>query len=393
VNKGIDLALVFIIIGYQLYDAIRKNAEFLATIAITLMVITAVISDSSFITFFILLITAITTHMLFFYKQWSRLHIFSLFMVYMAHLLWLFNNPVMGHEMRTVESPDFNILFFFGYAVTYTLSIFITKEKLESNGPLISIAIWNALGFSFLLLLIIPTFYKESYALIFGAIAVYCLIFSVLLKLKSDRDFARATYASFGFAALSVAVYGFYGLPSAFLLLVLQSLLVVSIALWYRSKIIVVANAFLFVSILLIYLVISDSSDFTNFAFAITALATARILGWRRERLTLKTDIFRNMYLLIAFSMILYSLNQALPSNYVTLAWTATAIGFFLLSNILGNIKYRYLSILTIVITGGHLFFVDLGQMDVLYRVIAFLVFALITLGVSLYYTKKLRKK
>lgn len=392
-QKGIDLVLVFIIIGLQLYHAIRKNAEFLATLAITLSVITAVVVDYSYITFLILTFTAITTHLLFFKKLWWRLHVYSLFIVYLAHLLWLFGNPILGHQMKVVDSPDYNILFLFGYAIIYSLSIFIPKERLETNGKLISIAIWNALGFSFLLLIIIPSFYKESYPLIFSAISVYCLAFSVVLKLKLNRNFAPATYASFGFAALSVAVYGFFGLPDAFLLLVIQSLLVVSLALWYRSQIIVVANAFLFISILLLYLFISDSINFTNFAFAITALATARILGWRKERLSLKTDIFRNIYLMLAFSMILYGLNQALPSNYVTLAWTATAIGFFLLSVLLGNIKYRYLSILTIVITGGHLFFVDLGQMDVFYRVIAFLVFALITLGVSLYYTKKIREK
>jgi len=392
-QKGIALILIFVIIGFQLYDAIRKNKELLASFAITLSVITAVIADYSYITFLILIFSAVATLLLFFKKLWWRLHIFSLFLVYLAHLIWLFNNPVLGHSIGIVESPDYNILFLFGYAIIYSLSIFIPSERLESNGKLISIAIWNALGFSFLLLIIIPSFYEASYPLIFSAISVYCLVFSVILKLRLDRNFAPATYASFGFAALSVAVYGFFGLPDAFLLLVLQSLLVVTMALWYRSQIIVVANAFLFISILLLYLIISDSNDFTNFAFAFAALATARILGWRKERLTLKTDIFRNIYLMLAFSMILYGLNQALPSNYVTLAWTATAIGFFLLSVLLGNIKYRYLSILTIVITGGHLFFVDLGQMDVFYRVIAFLVFALITLGVSLYYTKKIRKK
>lgn len=106
----------------------------------------------------------------------------------------------------------------------------------------------------------------------------------------------------------------------------------------------------------------------------------------------METEMFRNIFLVIAFFMILLSLNQALPSEYVTLAWTASSIGFFILSIILKNIKYRYLSILTIVVTGGHLFFVDLGQMEIGFRVVAFLVFAIISLGVSLYYTKRIHK-
>lgn len=390
---AMDLLLLFIIIGIQAYHAIRKNSEFLGTIAIMLCIATAIFSDSTNITFLILLITAIATLILFYQKLWWRLLLFSLFMVYLTHMLWLFNNPIMGNPTRIVVMPQHNILFLLGYGIIYALSVFIPKEKLASNGVLISTSIWNALCFSFLLLLNIPSFYAENYSFIFTAIACFCLIFAVILKLKSSRTFAPATYACIGFMAFSVAVYGFSGLPDAYFLLVLQSLLVVSMALWFRSQIIVVTNSFLFGSILLIYLISAESVDVINFAFAFTAFATARILSWRKERLTLETEVFRNGYLLVVFFMVLYSLNHALPSQYVTLAWTGAAIVFFMLSVLLRKIKYRWMSILTIVVTGGHLFFIDLGQMEIGYRVIAFLVFAVISIGVSLYYTKRIHKK
>lgn len=392
-QKEIVLFFLFVLIGIQFYIAIKKKSEFLASIAILFCIATAIFSDSTYLTFSILLFTAISSLYLFYHKVWWRFYIYSLFMVYIAHLLWLFGNPIMGHSLGVVESPQHNILFLIGYAFIHSTSIFIPKEKLESNVALISITIWNALFFSLLLLLIIPSFYKENYILIFIAIAFFNLLFSVILKIKSVRDFAPATYACIGFIALSIAVYGYAGLPSSYFLLVLQSFLVVSMALWFRSKIIVVANAFLFISILLIYLISSDSISSINFAFAFTALATARILNWRQERLTLKTDGFRVVYLLVGFFMVLYSLNQALPSYYVTLAWTAAAIGFFLLSILLHKIKYRHLAILGIIITGGHLFFIDLSQMEIGYKVIAFLVFAIISLGFSLYYTKRINKK
>lgn len=392
-SMGIDLLLLFIIIGIQAYHAIRKNSELLGIIAITLCITTAIFSDSTYITFMILTITAIGALILFYQKLWWGLLISSLFMVYLTHLMWLLSNPVMGNQMKIVELPQYNILFLLGYGIIYAFSIFVSKEKLESNTALISTSIWNALCFSFLILLNIVPFYAENYALIFTAIASFCLIFAVILKLKSSRNFAPATYACFGFMAFSAAVYGFSGLPDAYFLLVLQSLLVVSMALWFRSQIIVVANSFLFVSILLIYLITSESVDVINFAFAFTAFATARILSWKKERLTLETEVFRNVYLFVVFFMVLFSLNHALPSQYVTLAWTASAIVFFILSIVLGKIKYRWMSILTIVVTGGHLFFIDLGQMEIGYRVIAFLVFAVISMGVSLYYTKRIHKK
>ncbi len=392
-QEAVVIGLLFIIIALLMYYALKKQSELRAALAITFCIATAIFSDSAFITFPILTITAVTTLVLFNIRLWWKLHIYSLIMVYLSHLLWMVGNPLMGHPFGLVESSETSLFFIFGYAIVYVLSIYIPKAKLESNMVLISITIWNALAFSLLMLVIIPKFYAESYILIFTAIAIICLLLSVSLKKRAVRDFAPATYACFGFMALSVAIYGYAGLPNAYLLLILESFLVVSMALWFRSKIIVVANAFLFVFILLAYLVTSESIDTVNFAMALTALATARILNWRKERLTLKGEIYRNTYLLIGCLMLLYSLNNILPSNYVTLAWTAIAAGFFLLSILLHNLKYRYLSILTIAVTAGHLFLIDLGQMEIGYRVIAFIVFAVISLGLSLYYTKRMKNK
>ena len=392
-QEAIVIALLFIIIALQMYHALKKQSELRAALAITFCIATAIFSDATYLTFPILIITAITTLVLFNTKLWWRLHIFSLFMVYLSQILWLIGNPVMGHKFGLVESSETSLFFVFGYAIIYVLSIYIPKAKMESNIILISITIWNALAFSLLMLAIIPKYYADTYILIFAGIALFCLLLSISLKKQAVRDFAPATYACFGFMALSIAIYGYAGLPNAYLLLVLESFLVVSMALWFRSKIIVVANAFLFVFILLAYLVTSESIDSVNFAIAFTALATARILNWRKERLTLKGEIYRNTYLLIGCLMLLYSLNNILPSNYVTLAWTAIAFAFFFLSILLHNIKYRYLSILTIAVTAGHLFFIDLGQMEIGYRVVAFIVFAVISLGLSLYYTKRMKKK
>ena len=392
-QKSIGLILVLIIIGLQFLKGVWQKSEFQAGIAVMLCAITAIISDSTYTTLFISILTSIIALLLFYRYAWWRLLIFSLFMVYITQLIWFFSNPVMGHQMKIVENHQFSIIFLFAQGIINALSIFISHEKIKSNGALISIAIWNALFFSFLLLLNTISFYKENYSWIFGAIALFCILYAVLLKIMGSRNFAPATYACFGFMAFSVAVYGFSGIPDVYFLLVLESLLVVTMALWFRSQIIVVANSILFVSLLLIYLTTSPSVNSINFVFALTALVTARILNWKKELLTLKTEVFRNVYLIIVFFMVLFGLSHALPSQYVTLAWTAAAICFFILSVVLHKIKYRWMSILTIIVTGVHLFFIDLSQMEVGYRVIAFLVFAVISLGVSLYYTKQIHKK
>jgi hypothetical protein len=163
-------------------------------------------------------------------------------------------------------------------------------------------------------------------------------------------------------------------------------------ALWFRSKILVVVNTFLYLIIFLVYIFSSPPIDSINFVFALVALLTARILNWKKERLVLKTEVYRNMYLILAFFAVLYGLNHALPTQYVTISWTSVAIVYLVLSILLKNIKYRWMAILTFLVTGGHLLVVDMANMDMGYRVVAFLIFAVISIGVTLYYTKKIKK-
>jgi hypothetical protein len=299
----------------------------------------------------------------------------------------------MGHPLQAVESHEFNIIFLFIYGIIYSSTIIVSKKDNISDNSLGFISIINAMNFSLLISIIALIFYKENYVWIFASIALSCLLFSIFLKRNSKRLFAPAFYACFGFMALSVFIYGYANLPDSYYWLALQSLIVVSMALWFRSKIIVVVNTLLYIFILLVYLISSPPIDNINFVLVVVALATARILNWKKDRLTLKTEIFRNIYLIIAFIMVLYALNHAVPTQYVTLSWTAIAIIYLLLSILLRNIKYRWMSFMTMVFTGGHLLFVDMAKMDMGYKVITFLVFAAISIGLTLYYTKWIKKK
>jgi hypothetical protein len=51
------------------------------------------------------------------------------------------------------------------------------------------------------------------------------------------------------------------------------------------------------------------------------------------------------------------------------------------------------MAFLTLVFTGGHLLFVDMANMDIGFKVIAFLVFAAITIGLTIYYTNWIKKR
>jgi len=152
-------------------------------------------------------------------------------------------------------------------------------------------------------------------------------------------------------------------------------------------------NSVLYMGILVIYLLGTHPVGRISFCFAFVAFATARILNLKKERLTLRTDLMRNMYLAALFLTLLFAFYHAVPGRYITLSWTAVAAGYFLLSFILRNIKYRWMAIATLLVTVIYLFLVDLANLSVGYRVIAFLFLAVISISASLYYTNRMRKR
>ena len=390
---GVGLALVLGLIALLLVHAARRNTEFLAALAVIFLLATAFISDVTHITLVLIAVAAAVSAFLFLWRSWRHLLMASLFLVYLSHFLWLMGNPFLGNPFGVVASHQYNVIYLFIYAAIYALMILAPRKETIPERFYLSILIWNAVLFMLLLLMVVLAFYEDNYAGIFAVVTVICLGFSVVLYLRDARESLPALFACFGFMAMSVSVFGYTGLPNAHLLLAIQSLLVMSMALWYRSRIIVVVNTILFLVILLIYAMAYPSINIINFTFAVVALASARILNWQRERLTLKTDILRNLYLISAFIMVLYSLQHAVPPQYVTLSWTLAAVFYLVMNIILKNVKYRWMAIFTFIATAIYLFVVDLSSLQVGYRVIAFMFLAAISIATSVYYTKRLRKR
>lgn len=91
--------------------------------------------------------------------------------------------------------------------------------------------------------------------------------------------------------------------------------------------------------------------------------------------------------------MLLYTLYHLIPNQYITLSWTAAALLYFVSSIILKNVKYRYMALGSLIAAALYLFIVDLDRIELIYRVIALLFLAIISIGLSFYYTKNLKKK
>jgi hypothetical protein len=391
--KGLVLALMLVVVAVHFYSAMKRDSELSGFFALLLALATALLADYTFFSLPVIMATAGFSVFLLARRGWWRLMSAGMILVYITQGIWLLNNPVMGNPVGAFPSHPFNLISLFVYGTIFSIVPVIRQQGRCPDSIYPSTVLINGISFSTVLLFVVVSYYAAGYVWIFTLISALCLFYSVFLKFRTGRIFDPAFFAIYSFMALSIAVYGYSGLPDALWLLALQSLIVVSWALWFRSKIIVVMNTILFAGILLIYMAFYPPVDKVNIAFVITAFVSARIINWKKERLTLKTEMIRNTYLITLFFTMLFALYHGVAKQYVTLSWTGAAVLYFVLSLILRNIKYRWMAIATVLFTGFYLFFVDLSHLETGYRVLAFLFLAAISLGASVYFTKKVRKR
>jgi hypothetical protein len=392
-NMWIVLLLLILSIAAMIYHADKLKGEFMSIVAIILLVLTALFADSTYFTLSLLVLAALSAMYLFTRNAWKALLILSIFIVYFAHTVWLIGNPVAGHPLGAITSHQNNIIFLFLYGTIYSLIPFVKQNDRFTADIYNAVIIINGLVFSILLLLIVVTFYPLNYVWIFLGISLSCLLYSIILNYRIARKFDASFYANFSFMALSIAVYGNSGLPGSYIFLGWQSLVVLAMAIWFRSSLIVRMNTLLYSAILVAYIATTHPITSYDISFTLIAIISAWILNWQKDRLLLKTEIIRNVYLTITFFAMLYTLYFAVPKDYITISWGIAAVFYMLLSVILKNVKFRWMAILTLIVTVIHLFIFDLAKMEQGYRIIAFIFIGLIILGVSFYYTKKLGRR
>jgi hypothetical protein len=391
-QKSISVLILVLVLGIQLIAGIRNRSQVYTVIGVIFAFCTAVLADSTYITLSLVLITSAAV--VYFYRRfsWEPLLMVTIFLSYIIFILWLFGNPVSGHPMQMISTPQGGIIYLLALGTCFSAAALFREKGTVSDDFLISAIIVNGILFTLILLLMVLRFYAVNYVPLFSGLTLFALAFSTVLHSKSDWNFASAFYALYGFMAMSIALYGIVGFPGVYLLLPLQSLVVVSMALWFRNRLIVVMNSLLFLSILLIYLITSKDASGSDFCFAVVALVSARIINWKSSRLYIKTDLIRNLYMTEGFIMMLLALLHSVPRQFVTFSWTMAALLYFVISLLLKNIKYRYMALGTMICAAFYLFIVDLARIEIIYRVLALLFLAAISIGISIYYTNRVKK-
>jgi len=391
-EKSISVILLLFLVVMQVYLSLRYLSQTYVALSVLFALSSAILCDAMNITFPIMIFTAAGVVYLYYRFKWQPLVIVTILLTYSLHIMWLFGNPLSGHPMQMISGHYSGVIYLLGLAALFSILSLFRKKDTGSDDFIISVIIINGILFSILLLLIVLRFFTSGYVALFTAITLGCLVYSIILHSKSDWNFASAFYALYGFMAMSIALYGLFGLPKVYFLLSFQSLLVVSMALWFRNRLIIVMNSLLFLTILAVYLMSSKNISTVNFSFAFIALISARIINWKRSRLQIKTDMIRNLYMIIGFIMMLLALLHSVPKQFVTFSWTMAALVYFIISLLLKNIKYRYMALGTMICSAFYLFIVDLARIDLIYRVLALLFLAAISIGISIYYTNHTKK-
>lgn len=388
VNNTLLVILLLIISMLGLYISIRKTSVYLTSLILTLGYVTAIIANEALIIFCLLTLLTIISVYLKLKYEWMGILIYGTVLTYFFHLIWFINNPFLGNRIQLVSSPQINIYFILLYAVIFSLGNLLRSKNTPENNMVIFTTFLNCFGAYGLFLLVTTTKFTGHLFLYHFSASVVFLLLSILFWIKEKSKYSTFFFAILGYTALSAAIIVQFKLPNYFIWLCWQSLLVITTALWFRSKIIVRANFVIFLLIFLFYLMFAGNLGIISLSFGVVALLSARIMNWQKHRLELKTELMRNAYLSLAFVAIPYALYHSVPAKYISLSWIAVAIAYYLLSLLLKNKKYRWMALLTLLLSVLYILVIGLIKLEPVYRIISFIVLGIVLLVISLVYTK-----
>ena len=387
-SLAIEVILLLIAASLTLIYSIKKGSIYLTAVSLTLEYVTAIISDQSYFIFIMLvLLSSLCVYFTLKYR-WNYLIIYGILITYLIHLIWFFNNPLLGKPLQPVFYPEFNAIFLLIYASIFYIGNILRDKSIKENLNVVLITGLNTAGaYSVFVTITLTT--THAYSSFYHLLAsILFLTFSIIFWVREKSKYSTFILAMFGYLALSASIIIQFPAPNFFIWLCWQSLLVVSTAVWFRSKFIVVANFVIYLIVLIAYLSMEGKIDAVSISYGIVALLSARVLNWKKDRLELRTEYMRNAYLIIALFTIPYALYNFIPGGLVSISWVVLAFLYYYLSLILKNKKYRWMAILTLLLTVVYVFILGITSEDFTYKIVSFLVLGVVLVTVSLIYAR-----
>lgn len=383
--------LLIVAVAINLWLAQREKSGWLAGVALATGGVTVTFLSLPWLALGLLVVLAGIARNCTEREKWLGLSLVSVPGAHVAYLGWALGPLWRGFPYRFETSWSFA-----PYVVLGCMAVLASgrwRSSSDAENP------WDAMHALGNCLTGYAVFFAHTIVAFSTEIAIaHATAFLVLLGLAATFWIQRGSqiatffYAMTGYAALTVAILKLAPVPTVFVWLSVQSLIVVATAIWFRSRFIVVANFLIYLAIVFGYVGTAERETGISIGFGIVALVSARILNWQRNRLELKTELMRNAYLLSAFLVFPYALYHLVPSRYVVLTWIGLAIVFYGLNLVMRNQKYRWMAHGTLVLTAGYLAIVGTRQFEPIYRVLSFLALGTVLIVVSLLFTRSRRR-
>ncbi len=386
-------ALLTVAVAINAAIALRRNSPWLTTLALLTGCSSALAVGSAW--WVLASLTALTSFAVFvsWRRQWPVVALASLGGIFATYALWAVGNPVRGGAFHLTADPAAAPAFLLLLCLAFSFLFLWRPKEEEENAPaIIGGLLTCGLGYGLFLVHTYAAFPSRFALANLGAFAVF-LGLGIAFWVRRQSHISTFFYAMTGYAALSMAIIKWSAVPEVFVLLSLQSLLVVTTAIWFRSRAIVVANFLIYVAVVLAYVFVRHVETGISLGFGIVALLSARILNWKKHRLTLKTELMRNAYLLSAFIVFPYALYHLVPARAAGLAWIGMAAVYYVLNFVVRNQKYRWMGHGTLLLTAVYLVVAGGRQLEPAWRVASFLVLGAALLIVSLTFTRLRRRE
>ncbi|MGB2960203.1 MAG: hypothetical protein WBD30_15050, partial [Bacteroidota bacterium] len=369
--------------------SIRRASPYLTSMSLTMGYLAALLGNHAYFLFGVL--TALSLTVVYAHRRfaWNGVLAFAAVMTYFTHFVWALNNPVLGNRLQMITGTEENLVFVLLYALIFALgTLGRSKDRPESATVGLNSFLNGFASFGLLLMLSLGA-YQSHMATWQGLGSVLFLSLGIAFWIRERSLYSTFVYSLLGYMALSVAIIDSFPMPNFFVWLCWESILVLATAVWFRSRFIVVANFGIYAVVFFAYLIADPSVSIVSISFGVVALLSARVLNWQKARLTLKTEMMRNAYLVSALFVIPYALFHSLPAEYVTLSWLLVALLYYIVSRVLTNRKYRWMALVTTGFAVLHVFVVDLVGLDPMYRIISFVVLGTALLVISMVYSRR----
>lgn len=388
INSPIAPILLGLTVVINVAIALRLNSPLFTVIALLTGASSALAVGSAWwVLGSVVVLTAATTAITR-QRQWPWLMPVGAAIFIVTYSLWAVGNPARGGAFHYVGEPLFApaVLLLIVIALSVPPLLIPVRDS-EEPSTISDILVACVLGYGTFLVHTAAAF-PRAFALLNITASAMFVGLAVAYWLRRHSRVSTFFLAMTGYAALSMAIIKWAPMPELFVWLSLESLLVVTTAIWFRSRAIVVANFLIYVAIVLAYVFIKKSETGISLGFGVVALLSARILNWQKHRLELQTEMMRNAYLFCAFIVFPYALFHLVPVKVAGLAWIAMATVYYVLNFIVRNQKYRWMGHGTLLLTAVYLIFLGGRQLETVWRVATFLVLGVALLVVSLTFTR-----